>query len=56
MVKSGTQHSPHGDHSIHPSDCEPVAIIGMACRFPCAPDLSAFWDLLEAGGKAISEI
>ena len=34
---------------------EPVAIIGMACRFPGAPDLSSFWRLLEAGGNAITE-
>ena len=34
---------------------EPVAIVGMACRFPGAPDLSSFWRLLEAGGNAITE-
>ena len=27
----------------------------MACRFPGAPDISAFWRLLEAGGNAVSE-
>ena len=35
---------------------EPIAIIGMACRFPSAPDLSSFWRLLEAGGNAITEL
>ncbi len=34
---------------------EPVAIIGMACRFPGAPDLTSFWRLLEAGGNSITE-
>ena len=34
---------------------QPIAIVGMACRFPGAPDLQAFWRLLEAGGNAISE-
>ncbi len=34
---------------------QPIAIIGMACRFPGAPDISAFWRLLEAGGNAVSE-
>ncbi|MDE0355398.1 MAG: beta-ketoacyl synthase N-terminal-like domain-containing protein, partial [Deltaproteobacteria bacterium] len=34
---------------------EPVAIVGMACRFPGAPDLSSFWRLLEAGGNSITE-
>ena len=33
----------------------PVAIIGMACRFPRADGLSAFWRLLEAGGNAVQE-
>ncbi len=30
-----------------------VAIIGMACRFPGAPSVAAFWDLLRAGREAI---
>ena len=34
---------------------EPIAIIGMACRFPGAPDLDAFWRLLDAGENAITE-
>ena len=33
----------------------PVAIVGMACRFPGGGDLSAFRELLEAGTEAISE-
>ena len=33
----------------------PVAIVGMACRFPGADGLSAFWSLLEAGGNAVQE-
>ena len=32
-----------------------IAIIGMACRFPAAPDLDSFWRLLEAGGNAVTE-
>ncbi len=34
---------------------EPIAIIGMACRFPGAEDISAFWRLLENGGNAVKE-
>ena len=34
---------------------EQIAIVGMACRFPGAPDLSAFWRLLEAGADAVAE-
>ena len=33
----------------------PIAIVGMACRFPGAGGLSAFWDLLEAGGNAVQQ-
>ena len=33
----------------------PIAVIGMACRFPGAPDIPSFWRLLENGGNSISE-
>ena len=33
----------------------PIAIVGMACRFPGAPDISSFWRLLEAGENAVTE-
>ena len=29
-----------------------VAIVGMAGRFPCAPDLDSYWDLLVSGRDA----
>ena len=32
---------------------QPVAIVGMACRFPGADDISAFWRLLEAGRNTV---
>ncbi|MDE2842864.1 MAG: polyketide synthase, partial [Chloroflexota bacterium] len=34
---------------------EPIAIIGMACRFPGANDLDAFWQLLVEGKNAVTE-
>ena len=34
---------------------EPVAIVGMACRFPGADGLSAFWRMLEAGESGVIE-
>ncbi len=34
---------------------EPIAIVGMACKFPGAPDLESFWNLLESGGNAVTE-
>src|SRR5687768_5548724 len=35
---------------------EPIAIIGMSCRFPQAKDLAAFWNMLMDGKSAITEI
>lgn len=35
---------------------EPIAIIGMGCRFPGADNPEAFWQLLIRGVDAISEI
>ncbi len=35
---------------------EAVAIVGMGCRFPKASSPDAFWDLLERGADAITEI
>jgi acyl transferase domain-containing protein/acyl-CoA synthetase (AMP-forming)/AMP-acid ligase II/acyl carrier protein len=35
---------------------EPIAIIGMSCRFPGAADLDSFWDLLMKKGDAITEV
>ncbi len=33
-----------------------IAIIGASCRFPGAPGLEAFWELLASGTDAISEV
>ena len=33
-----------------------IAIIGASCRFPGAPGLEAFWELLTSGTDAISEV
>ncbi len=34
---------------------EPIAIVGMACRFPGASSIPAFWRLLEEGGNSVQE-
>src|SRR5580692_7701750 len=32
---------------------EPIAIVGMACRFPGAPDVTTFWRNLREGVESI---
>ncbi|PRY36816.1 8-amino-7-oxononanoate synthase [Umezawaea tangerina] len=35
---------------------EPVAIVGIGCRFPGAPDVRSYWQLLLDGRDAITEV
>ncbi|HEY8983158.1 MAG TPA: acyltransferase domain-containing protein [Streptomyces sp.] len=35
---------------------EPIAIVGMGCRFPGGPDPSSFWRLLVEGGDAVGPV
>jgi myxalamid-type polyketide synthase MxaE and MxaD len=35
---------------------EPIAIVGMGCRYPGADGLDAFWDLLRHGRDAVTEV
>ncbi|WP_406175824.1 aminotransferase class I/II-fold pyridoxal phosphate-dependent enzyme [Streptomyces sp. NBC_00996] len=35
---------------------EPVAIVGLGCRFPGAPDADSYWRLLVDGREAITEV
>src|SRR6188508_3166069 len=39
----------------HPT-AEPIAIIGLACRFPGAPNLEAFWRLIHDQQNAACEV
>jgi acyl transferase domain-containing protein/acyl-CoA synthetase (AMP-forming)/AMP-acid ligase II/acyl carrier protein len=51
-----------GESEAHPSSARagrltgPVAVVGMACRFPGASNPAAFWELLRTGGDAIREV
>ncbi len=51
-VESGHSSLPRG--SARPD--EPMAIIGMACRFPGADGIDAYWDLLATGTDAVTEV
>lgn len=35
---------------------EPIAVVGLGCRFPGAPDPAAYWRLLDEGREAIREV
>ena len=35
---------------------EPIAIVGIGCMFPKAPDLNSYWQNIKSGRGAISEI
>ena len=56
---AGSRKSPPRKHDggdgNHVTGQEPIAIVGMACRFPGANGIPAFWQLLEAGGNAVTE-
>jgi acyl transferase domain-containing protein/acyl carrier protein len=41
---------------ISSASSEPVAVVGLACRFPGAANPSAFWQLLCGGVDAIREV
>ncbi|MEM6799715.1 MAG: polyketide synthase, partial [Planctomycetota bacterium] len=38
------------------SGSEPIAVVGMACRLPGAPDLASYWELLQSGRTAVTEV
>lgn len=50
------QTPPH--HDIKPEAEAPldIAIVGMSCRFPGAPTLGAYWQLLHQGGSALARV
>ncbi|MFI8091584.1 type I polyketide synthase [Streptomyces sp. NPDC086080] len=35
---------------------EPIAIVGIDCRFPGAPDTGAYWDLMMRGADGVGEV
>lgn len=45
-----------GDPAPDAADARGIAIVGLACRLPGAPDTHAFWTMLQAGADAVREI
>ncbi len=58
MVSSANNHLSQGiaGKTREFTPVEPIAIVGMACRFPGANNISEFWQLLESGGNSVAEI
>ncbi len=48
--------SNHAAEQTRQATTEPIAIIGIGCRFPGAHGPQAFWQLLRAGVDAITEV
>jgi acyl transferase domain-containing protein len=39
----------------HPPEQQPIAIVGLACRLPGAPDARSFWGVLDRGEDHVTE-
>lgn len=39
-----------------PAPGEPIAVVGVACRFPGAPDADAFWRTIRDGTRSIRDL
>ena len=35
---------------------EPIAVVGLGCRFPGATDVEEYWDLLASGRDVITDV
>lgn len=55
-MKSDRLPHDHTDDGSTNRGLEPIAIIGMGCRFPGAANVSEYWDLLREGRETITEI
>lgn len=53
-TREGGKRASESERALVPK--EPIAIVGMACRFPGADGVEAYWRLLRDGVDAISEV
>ncbi|MFD4393701.1 SDR family NAD(P)-dependent oxidoreductase [Kitasatospora sp. NPDC058478] len=49
-----TTHAPGGPAAAPPDLPDAIAVTGLACRFPGAPDAGAFWANLVAGRESVT--
>jgi 3-oxoacyl-(acyl-carrier-protein) synthase/acyl carrier protein len=59
-VSSGTRilpdNPPAAPVSLRKRETDDIAIVGLSCRFPQAPDPEAFWNLLRRGETAMGPV
>jgi iturin family lipopeptide synthetase A len=53
---AGQPHPPATGGAPRPTAREPLAVIGLGCRFPGANGPDAFWELIREGAEAVTEI
>ncbi|HYO54689.1 SDR family NAD(P)-dependent oxidoreductase [Archangium sp.] len=55
LFLAGVKHAPEGVRAATPreSSHEPIALVGIGCRFPGASGPEAFWRLLQEGRDAV---
>ncbi|AGA31109.1 hybrid non-ribosomal peptide synthetase/type I polyketide synthase [Singulisphaera acidiphila] len=53
---AGAAHNPVAEPGDRPAEAEPIAIIGVGCRFPGADGPESFWRLLHDGVDAIGAV
>ena len=53
---AGKSHAAAVTKALDRPASEPIAIIGMGCRFPGGEDIEAFWQLLRNGQNAVTEV
>ncbi|MEM8533214.1 MAG: aminotransferase class III-fold pyridoxal phosphate-dependent enzyme, partial [Chloroflexota bacterium] len=56
LTQDGLHHPPQTQITEKQPHNEPIAIVGVGCRFPGAENIEAFWDLLIQGTSAIREV
>ena len=55
--RTSTEPTTNASHSPGlPHEVEPIAVVGLACRFPGADSVQAFWRLLEDGADAVRPV
>ncbi|TWJ29010.1 type I polyketide synthase [Micromonospora sagamiensis] len=56
FITEGDRAATTGNAGLAMRESEPIAVIGMACRFPGAPGIEAYWQLLTGGVDAVTEV